>query len=156
MQWEEVERHLQAGKKHREMIPLLNLSRPRISNLARLIKLPDPIKDMMRRGVLSQKHAETLLELKPAAQLTMASEAIRYQWSVVQLRANVKKAKGRQVGDEVNENADIASMERELGELLGTDVRIDNRTDGTGWLKVRFTDNDTLDGVLRRLGYQSY
>jgi len=47
--------------------------------------------------------------------------------------------------------ADIASLETELSESLGTKVAINHGRGGKGKLVIHYTDLDTLDGVLERL-----
>ena len=47
--------------------------------------------------------------------------------------------------------ADIASLETELSESLGTRVAISHGRGGKGKLVIHYTDLDTLDGVLEKL-----
>jgi ParB family chromosome partitioning protein len=47
--------------------------------------------------------------------------------------------------------ADIASLETELSESLGTKVAIAHGRGGKGKLVIHYTDLDTLEGVLERL-----
>ncbi|MDQ3228871.1 MAG: chromosome partitioning protein ParB, partial [Pseudomonadota bacterium] len=48
-------------------------------------------------------------------------------------------------------HADIATLERELGETLGTRVVVQHGRGNKGRLVIHYTDLDTLDGVLERL-----
>ncbi|RBK67413.1 chromosome partitioning protein ParB, partial [Xanthomonas oryzae pv. oryzae] len=50
--------------------------------------------------------------------------------------------------------ADIASLETELSESLGTKVVFNHGRGGKGKLVIHYTDLDTLDGVLERLRMQ--
>ena len=47
--------------------------------------------------------------------------------------------------------ADIASLETELSESLGTKVSIAHGRGGKGKLVIHYTDLDTLEGVLEKL-----
>jgi len=47
--------------------------------------------------------------------------------------------------------ADIATLERELGESLGTRVNVLHGRGGKGRLVIHYADLDALDGVLERL-----
>jgi len=51
----------------------------------------------------------------------------------------------------VPQQADIASLENELSESLGTKVAINHGRGGKGKLVIHYTDLDTLDGVLEKL-----
>lgn len=90
---------------------------------------------------------------------SFSSEAISGCWSVreVEHRAqqfaagkvpvNSKKAKPAKAAPQ----PDIASLETELSESLGTRVTIAHGRGGKGKLIIQYTDLDTLDGVLERL-----
>ena len=47
--------------------------------------------------------------------------------------------------------ADLATLERELGESLGTRVDVQHGRGGKGRLVIHYSDLDTLDGILERL-----
>ena len=47
--------------------------------------------------------------------------------------------------------ADIATLERELGETLGTRVNVLHGRGGKGRLVIHYSDLESLDGVLERL-----
>ena len=48
-------------------------------------------------------------------------------------------------------DADVARLERELGELLGTKVEVKAGRGGKGRLVLHYHGHDTLDGLLERL-----
>jgi ParB family chromosome partitioning protein len=48
----------------------------------------------------------------------------------------------------------LARLETELAERLGTRVTIDCGADGQGRLIIDFADLEILEGVLARLGYE--
>ena len=49
------------------------------------------------------------------------------------------------------QQADIAALETELSESLGTRVSVVHGRGGKGRLVIHYSDLDTLDGVLERL-----
>ena len=91
---------------------------------------------------------------------SLAAEAAAGGWSVreVEHRAQQfaagklpvnggKKAKPGKLAPQ----ADIASLETELSESLGTKVAIAHGRGGKGKLVIHYTSIDTLEGVLERL-----
>jgi len=102
-------------------------------------------------------HARALLTLAPELAGKLAQEAADEGWSVreVERRAQAfaagKVPNNRPVATPKVQQADIASLETELSESLGTKVAINHGRGGKGKLIIHYTDLDTLDGVLEKL-----
>ena len=144
---------------HAEAAEAVGRSRAAVSNLLRLLELPPAIRALLEARRLEMGHARALLTLSPELASKLASEAAEQGWSVREvehraqqfaagkLPANGKKAKPGKPAPQ----ADIASLETELSESLGTKVSIAHSRGGKGKLVIHYTDLDTLDGVLERL-----
>ena len=144
---------------HAEAAEAVGRSRAAVSNLLRLLELPPAIRALLEARRLEMGHARALLTLSPDLASKLASEAAEQGWSVreVEHRAqqfaagkvpvSSKKAKP----GKATPQADIASLETELSESLGTKVSIAHGRGGKGKLVIHYTDLDTLDGVLERL-----
>ena len=148
---------------HAEAAEAVGRSRAAVSNLLRLLELPPAIRALLEARRLEMGHARALLTLSPELASKLASEAAEQGWSVreVEHRAqqfaagkvpvsNSRKAKPGKAAPQ----ADIASLETELSESLGTRVNIAHGRGGKGKLVIHYTDLDTLDGVLERLRAQ--
>ena len=144
---------------HAEAAEAVGRSRAAVSNLLRLLELPPAIRALLEARRLEMGHARALLTLSPDLASKLASDAAEQGWSVreVEHRAqqfaagkvpvNGKKAKPAKAAPQ----PDIASLETELSESLGTRVNIAHGRGGKGKLVIHYTDLDTLDGVLERL-----
>ena len=144
---------------HAEAAEAVGRSRAAVSNLLRLLELPADIRTLVETRALEMGHARALLTLSPDLASKLASDAAEQGWSVreVEHRAqqfaagkvpvNGKKAKPAKAAPQ----PDIASLETELSESLGTRVTIAHGRGGKGKLIIQYTDLDTLDGVLERL-----
>jgi ParB family chromosome partitioning protein len=144
---------------HAEAAEAVGRSRAAVSNLLRLLELPPAIRALLEARRLEMGHARALLTLSPDLANKLASDAAEQGWSVreVEHRAqqfaagkvpvNGKKAKPAKAAPQ----PDIASLETELSESLGTRVTIAHGRGGKGKLIIQYTDLDTLDGVLERL-----
>lgn len=139
---------------HAEIALEIGLGRSRVSNLARLLDLPPPVLDQILAGRLSPKAGEWLLRLPSSDQIAVADQAVRNRWTIARLRKAIELRQGKRGDDDPNPDPNLSSLEGAVGSLLGARVQIDYRADGTGWMKIRFTDLDTLDGVLERIGYR--
>jgi ParB family chromosome partitioning protein len=144
---------------HAEAAEAVGRSRAAVSNLLRLLELPPAIRALLEARRLEMGHARALLTLSPDLASKLASEAAEQGWSVreVEHRAqqfaagkvpvSSKKAKP----GKATPQADIASLETELSESLGTKVSIAHGRGGKGKLVIHYTDLDTLEGVLDKL-----
>ena len=144
---------------HAEAAEAVGRSRAAVSNLLRLLELPPAIRALLEARRLEMGHARALLTLSPDLASKLASDAAEQGWSVreVEHRAqqfaagkvpvNGKKTKPAKAAPQ----PDIASLETELSESLGTRVTIAHGRGGKGKLIIQYTDLDTLDGVLERL-----
>ena len=138
-----------------EIAKTLGKSRPYVSNLIRLLNLPDPIKDMLRLGNLTAGHARALLNAEDPVGL--AKKVIRRGLSVRQTERlckvsdrgdghpHHKKARSTLIKD-----PNILLLEKDLTNLLGLGVEIDFHMGGVK-LKITYGTLEQLDGVLHRL-----
>lgn len=137
-----------------EIAVLVGKSRSHIANILRLLALTDKVKHLIRDKVLSLGHARVLVGLSPDQQEMFASQVIEEEWSVRQLEQSVKSYKNKCVDKPKNprKDRDIERLQTILAEQVGAPVQIINDNEEGGWLKVKFFDNDTLAGLLERLG----
>jgi ParB family chromosome partitioning protein len=142
-----------------EVAQIIGKSRPYISNMVRLLKLPEPVKALVRAGKLSAGHARLLVGHVNAQ--VLAEMAIDEGYSVRQLEQWVREEAGKP-GDKTFDaiqkksraapakDADTRALERRLSDALGLEVTIDHRGEG-GTLHIKYGDLDQLDAVLRKL-----
>ncbi|HEY0334882.1 MAG TPA: ParB/RepB/Spo0J family partition protein [Stenotrophomonas sp.] len=148
---------------HAEAAEAVGRSRASVSNLLRLLELPVAIRVLLESRRLEMGHARALLTLAPELASRLAQEAADQGWSVREVEHRAQQfAAGKVPGAlrkanapvRVPQQADIASLENELSESLGTKVAISHGRGGKGKLVIHYTDLDTLDGVLEKLRRQ--
>jgi ParB family chromosome partitioning protein len=130
--------------------------RSTITNLLRLLRLPEEIQKQVADAKISMGHARALLSLEDAAiQKKMAQVIINKGLSVRQVEDLVKKAhQGHNIIKAATKpkNRDIEILEEELRKILGTKVFIKDKK-GKGKLTIEYYSLDDLDrilGVLRK------
>jgi len=143
---------------HAEAAQAVGRSRASVSNLLRLIDLPAGVRVLLESRRLEMGHARALLTLAPELATKLAQDAADEGWSVREVEHRAQQfAAGKVPGARKARpapsapQADIASLETELSESLGTKVAINHGRGGKGKLVIHYTDLDTLDGVLERL-----
>ena len=137
-----------------EIAVLVSKSRSHIANILRLLGLSEPVKQMIRSQTLSLGHARVLVGLSSEQQQFIANQIIAEQWSVRQLEQAIKLLKNSELHHikPTKPDRDIERLQSLLSEQVGAPVQIVSESDQGGWLKVKFFDNDTLAGLLERLG----
>ncbi|MDB6163026.1 MAG: putative chromosome-partitioning protein parB [Xanthomonadaceae bacterium] len=143
---------------HAQAADAVGRSRAAVSNLLRLLELPREIRVLVDTRALEMGHARALLTLAPAAAIALARQAAELGWSVrevehrvQQLAAGKLPAAGKSKPQKARPQADIATLERELSESLGTIVNVLHGRSGRGRLVIHYSDLQSLDGVLDRL-----
>ena len=128
-------------------------SRVTISNLLRLIALPEEIKTLLAHGDLEMGHARALLGLPTDRQVEAARHVVARGLTVRQTEALVRlwlNTKGKPEA-ETKSDPDIKRLEQRLAERLGSPVQIKHGEKGKGQLVIRYSSLDELQGVLAHI-----
>jgi ParB family chromosome partitioning protein len=142
-----------------EIARLVGRDRSTVSNMLRLLKLPDEVKQLLQEKKLTEGHARALLGIsEPARLLDLARQAAEHGWSVREVESRVR---GNQAapGDTSTPasrlrapqrmaTADARRVEDALRKRLGTDVRVTARRRGRGFLTISYYSNEDLARVL--------
>jgi ParB family chromosome partitioning protein len=128
-------------------------SRVTISNLLRLIALPEEIKTLLSHGDLEMGHARALLGLPAEQQVEGARHVVARGLTVRQTEALVRQwLNGKpKVEAPVKADPDISRLEQRLAERLGSPVQIKHGQKGKGQLVIRYSSLDELQGVLAHI-----
>ncbi|MBS7457075.1 ParB/RepB/Spo0J family partition protein [Coralloluteibacterium stylophorae] len=147
------------GLTHQQAAEAVGRGRSAVSNLLRLLELPEPIRRLVEARRIEMGHARALLTLPERQAVALAQEAADEELSVREVEQRVQRltqgipqpaAKPKNLPD-----ADIAALEREMSETLGTRVAVQHGKGGKGRLVIHYHGLDTLEGVLERLRARS-
>ncbi len=128
-------------------------SRVTITNLLRLIALPEEVKTLLSHGDLEMGHARALLGLPLEQQVEGARHVVARGLTVRQTEALVRQwlASGEKPKSSSKADPDIARLEQKLAERLGSPVQIRHGQKGKGQLVIRYSSLDELQGVLAHI-----
>ena len=145
------------GHTQEELGKLVHKSRSHVANLLRLLDLPAKVQVLLGTGQLSMGHARALITSKDPEGL--AEEVIRRGLSVrdtEKLAQAGKTARQRRLPIEYKgAGADIAALERQLGDLLGLKVSIKHSPKG-GQVTLAYSSLDQLDMICQRLSGEKF
>ena len=143
------------GLRKKELARRLGRSRPSISNLIRLLDLPDEALDLLVSGELSEGHGRALLQA-PGNEVrrALAREAAAHDWSVRETERRAKQANGpkrSKVVPHPDQEAALVRAEEALESALGTGVRVRPVRRGIR-AELHFDDLDELLAFARERG----
>lgn len=138
---------------HQQAADAVGRSRSAASNLLRLLNLAKPVQAMVMEGVLEMGHARALLALDGARQIEAANRASARRLSVRETEALAQQLlKGSGAKRRQKVDRDIARLEEETAEKVGTTVEIRPGKKGTGKLVLHYSSYEHLDELVAKLG----
>lgn len=140
------------GMTHDQAADAIGRSRSATTNLLRLLKLVKPVQQMLLQGTLEMGHARALLALDPARQVEVASRVAARRLSARETEALVRRV-ARRPSARRNGGADrdLARLEEEWSERVGTTVEIHAGRKGSGKLVLHYSGLDHLEQLLQKL-----
>lgn len=135
-----------------EVANAVGKSRVTVTNLLRLMALPDDVKLLLERGDIEMGHARALLGLPLEQQTQAARQVVAKGLTVRQTEALVRQwLNPRRESALVRSNPDIDRLQLDLSERLGAEVKIQHGSKGKGKLVISYSSLDELDGVLMHI-----
>jgi ParB family chromosome partitioning protein len=143
------------GLSKEELARRLGRSRAAISNLIRLLDLPDEVLELMASGELSEGHGRALLTASGNdARRRLARQAADQGWSVRETERRAKGSGGAvgrpKVVPHPDQEAALTRAEESLEQALGTGVRVKAARRGIR-AELQFDDLDQLHALARSL-----
>jgi ParB family chromosome partitioning protein len=140
------------GLTHQAAAEALGRSRTAVTNLLRLLELAPPVRDLLAAGKLDMGHGRALLVLPALRQVELANEIAAKGLSVREVERRVGNLLARpkpRIPRTVDR--DVARLQEDLSQKLGTRVQIKQRSKGRGLLIVEYANLDQLDALLEKL-----
>ena len=140
------------GMTHEEAARAVGRSRSTATNLLRLLKLAKPVQSMLMQGTLEMGHARALLALDGARQIEAANRIVARKLSVRETEALATRLLHAPAARRKHRtDRDLARLEEEVSQRLGTTVQIRPGRKGSGTIVVSYSGLDHLDQLLKKL-----
>jgi ParB family chromosome partitioning protein len=152
------------GGTQEELAKRLELERPTITNILRLLDLPEEIREMVLNDEITQGHAKAILSLKEEwEQIDTATQARDGSWSVRQTEQYVrdildglihneaweKETKAKTPRKAAVQDDHTALLEQEFRSTLGSKVQLTHNNKGRGKIVISFTSHDEFDRIYQ-------
>jgi len=123
--------------------------RATVSNFLRLLRLPEKVKDGLRRGLISMGHARALVSVgDERLQLRLYHRIVESGLSVRKLEELTKGPAPSRKRSRHPSSPEFQSLEDKLRIALGTKVKIRGKKGGSGEIVVEYYSHDDLDRLL--------
>ncbi len=138
------------GYTQNDLGDIIGKSRSHVANSLRLLKLPDPVRDMLAIGKLTAGHARAIAS---------TTDPVKYANMIASKGLSVRDAERLAQKDSappqvarapVEKDADTLALEKMLSDRLGLAVTITHRETG-GHIKVDYRSLEQLDEICRLL-----
>jgi ParB family transcriptional regulator, chromosome partitioning protein len=139
------------GLTHEQVAQAIGRSRASVTNLLRLLDLPDEVTSMVETRALSMGHARALLGLEDDAERVRVAQLIATrQWSVRDTESHVRKAT-QPGGGRPSAAAPQLSVISEVMSRPGMRAELHQRANGSGKIVIEFDDARSRDAALEQL-----
>uniref|UniRef100_A0A3B0JDW6 Probable chromosome-partitioning protein ParB n=1 Tax=Wolbachia endosymbiont of Aleurodicus dispersus TaxID=1288877 RepID=A0A3B0JDW6_9RICK len=135
---------------HEELALILGKSRSHITNMIRMLSLPDGVKTMINEKKLSMGHARALVNVKNAE--SIAKRIVSQGLSVRRTEKLIKdlQQNNDQKEHKYTKNQDMAALEGAISSQLGLKIKI-NDSNSKGKVMIRYNNSSELDFILKIL-----
>lgn len=137
---------------HQVAAEAVGRSRSAVTNLLRLLNLHVRVQEMLMQNSIDMGHARALIALNGAKQITAAEQIAQKGLSVreaEQLVKRINSAPRKSAAKSID--TDVARLQEEISETLGTTVKIQPGKNGAGVVKIHYASLNQLDEILAGL-----
>ncbi len=144
---------------HQQAAEAIGRSRAAVSNLLRLLELPQAIRPLIEKRELEMGHARALLSLSTGRQQAEVGALVAKKGlSVRETEALVRRILARagqgdrgKASKSRSKDPDIRRLENDLADKLGATVELQHASSGKGRLVISYHSLDELDGILAHI-----
>ncbi|MCD8300766.1 MAG: ParB/RepB/Spo0J family partition protein [Clostridiales bacterium] len=146
------------GLKQEDVAKKVSKSRTAVTNSMRLLKLCEPVQQMVIDGKFTEGHARCLISVEDTAeQEKLAAEIIDKNLSVRETERLVKNQTSRggkgdhpdKTEEDVKLDAICADLSNQMKQILGTKVEIRRKNKSAGKIEIEYYSRDDLDRLLQ-------
>ncbi len=145
------------GYTQNDLGEIIGKSRSHVANSLRLLKLPEPVRDMLASGTLSAGHARALIPTSDPVALARAvvakgmsvRDAERLAQNDIKAQTDPNHAAASAARAQ-EKDADTLALERSLSDVLGLDVTVNHKGNG-GQLRIAYKSLEQLEEICRLL-----
>jgi ParB family chromosome partitioning protein len=147
-----------------ELARQLSMSRANVSNMMRMLELPESVQKLLREDKITGGHAKAILPLSEAQQFELAKQIELEQLSVRRTEEIVRemlKAGTMALPTDADAAAStsekpamsnhVLSLQQSLRDMLGAKIDIKQKKNDSGQIVIHFGSNDDFERIVGHL-----
>lgn len=135
---------------HEEISKKIGKSRSVVTNMIRLLSLPDNIQQALLDGRITSAHAKLLVTLKPEEQENLFKKILKEKITTEQTEREVRKIWQKEDITKLRKDIFLESKEERLREFLGTKVSI-KKSGQRGQILIDFYSDEELSEIINKI-----
>jgi ParB family transcriptional regulator, chromosome partitioning protein len=139
------------GMTHESAASVVGKSRATVTNLLRLLSLPEEIQKMVQRGDLEMGHARALLTLDLAQQLAAAKMIVNRGLSARAAESLVRQLQKSRVATKRSVDPNTVHLQKQIADKLAAPVSIQHAKSGKGKIIIQYNNLEELEGILKHI-----
>ena len=136
---------------HESAASAVGKSRTTITNLLRLLELPEEVKRMVQHNQLEMGHARALLTLEMSKQLVAANIIFSKRLSVRAAEILVRQLQQPQAVTRISSNPDMMQLQKNIADKLAASVNIFHSKTGKGKIIIKYNNLSELNSILKHI-----
>jgi len=135
---------------HEKIADIVGKSRVAITNALRILKLPEPVIEMIKNDILTAGHARAILQVDPSLQIDFANYIVKNELSVHNAEEISKKFENL-IKEKKPAKRDIhlVALEQDLEKRFGTRVKIKGYKKGK--FEIYYHSEDEFEKILNMI-----
>lgn len=142
----------------------LSMSRANVSNMMRLLELPESVQQILREDRISGGHAKAILPLSETQQFELARQIEQEQLSVRRTEEIVREMlkagtlslpagsePSASAADKPSMSNHVLSLQENLRDVLGAKIDIRQKKNDSGQIVIHFSNNDDFERIVANL-----
>tara|TARA_Y100000389_G_C17459998_1_gene520981 strand:- start:91 stop:963 length:873 start_codon:yes stop_codon:yes gene_type:complete len=142
--------HAEYNMTHDDIAKYTGKSRSHITNILRLNDLTEYVKSKLVDGSIEMGHARAVLSLDMVKQESIIKQAVLRKLSVRSVESLARNSRTAPNKKIKNIDQDTVSLEQELSEHLGANIKITHKADGAGKLEIKYKSLNELQGIVSK------
>lgn len=135
---------------HEEIAKKIGKSRSVVTNMIRLLNLPNHIQQALIDGRITSAHAKLLVNLKPKEQENLFRKILKEKITTGQTEREVRKIWQKEDISKLRKDIFLESKEERLREFLGTKVLI-KKSGQRGQILIDFYSDEELSEIVNKI-----
>ncbi|MDA8327684.1 MAG: ParB/RepB/Spo0J family partition protein [Betaproteobacteria bacterium] len=139
------------GMTHQSAAEAVGRSRSAVSNLLRLLQLPQTVQQLMMAGQIDMGHARAMLALPANTQMAVAEQVAQRQMSVRETESWIKRLLNPvEAKLAPKPDRDVMNLVEKFADKLGAKVSLHSKKTGAGKLVIEYDNLEQLDDIMSK------